>query len=95
MDALLTFFASPDIPKSILTNKRFEILIQSANSLLTILTMKTLNTRMWYMFNSTLAIIRSDKSKAELVTMMINEWFTVRDEAVIGFIVCTIDENWN
>eukprot|EP00171_Calliarthron_tuberculosum_P004297 IDg4297t1 len=91
---LLQFFAAPDIPKSVLEHCRFKKLINAANPLLKLPTVKTLNSRLWSKFNNVIETVKNNAQSADFLTFMFDGWSTARTEAVLGCMVSTIDANF-
>eukprot|EP00171_Calliarthron_tuberculosum_P000236 IDg236t1 len=72
---LLQFFAAPDIPKSVLEHCRFKKLINAANPLLKLPTVKTLNSRLWSKFNNAiLGCMVSNRCKFSLETKTVGNF---------------------
>lgn len=57
-NCLLRLFAAPDMPKAFLSDPRFLALFTAANPMLSVPTVKTLNSRLWDLFHSTLRKIK-------------------------------------
>lgn len=49
-ETMVKLFASPNIPKTVIENKRFKDILLTANPSLDIPTVKTLNSRLWKNF---------------------------------------------
>lgn len=92
-EALLRYFAGPDVPKNTIEYKRFKDVVLAANPCLRIATTKTLNARLWCRFNETIEVISRDASAAEFLTLMFDGWSTSRNEAVLGFMASMLDKN--
>lgn len=92
-EALLRYFAGPDVPKNLIEYKRFKEVVLAANPALSIATTKTLNARLWHRFNETIHFIRRDVSAAEFVTLTFDGWSTSRNESVLGFMVSILAED--
>eukprot|EP00171_Calliarthron_tuberculosum_P023067 IDg23067t1 len=69
-EAMMRFFASPDVPKAVLENPRFKEVIAVANPSLSVSTVRTLNSRLWSKFHSMLESIRSTVVASEFHVLM-------------------------